>query len=159
MGVLFDIRGNLQATSIVNLSQAEAEYIFVKPFDRASKRHLLFEEYKRYTHDLRTLLGQPFYQWIDGGFISNTHSPNDIDLVCFIDYGVYHEKERAIDAHFSKWAVAKHYVSLDAFTVWVIQLSISIRRYFRQIALTGMIGLGILATIGTENDSPKVLYG
>jgi hypothetical protein len=117
MAVLFDIRGNLQGSSPILLSQTEIEQFFVKPFDYISTRHRLFEEYKRYTHNLAILLEHPFYQWIDGSFTSSQHSPSDIDLVSFIDYKVYQEKEQLINEHFSKWAVAEYYIGLDAFTV------------------------------------------
>lgn len=86
MSILFDIRGNLQAKPFIELSSSETEQFFVTPFDNTSKRHVLFEEYKRYTHDLRLLLDCPFYQWLDGSFISNKHNPGDIDLISFIDY-------------------------------------------------------------------------
>jgi hypothetical protein len=102
----------------LDLSLEETELFFVKPFDRTSKRHELFEEYKRYTLDLRNLTGHSFYQWIDGSFISNGFSPNDIDLISFISYDIYKVNESFIDARFSKWAVAQHYSGLDAFTVW-----------------------------------------
>jgi hypothetical protein len=118
MPVLFDSRGNLQASPFIELSQSETEQIFVKPFDISSKRHLLFEEYKRYTDNLRGLVGGPIYQWINGSFVSDKHSPNDIDLVSFINYEVYREREKLIDERFSKWKVADYYTGLDAFTVW-----------------------------------------
>lgn len=116
--VLFDIRGNLQIIQRIELSLSEVEQIFVLPFDSASKRHVLFEEYKRYILDLRDLIDGPFYQWVDGSFVSNGFSPNDIDVVSFIGHEVYQEKEQSIDERFSKWAVSQHYSGLDAFTVW-----------------------------------------
>ncbi|GAB3963138.1 hypothetical protein GCM10028805_65650 [Spirosoma harenae] len=118
MSVLFDIRGNLQANSLVILSQLEIEQFFVNSFDSTSTRHVLFEEYKRYTVDLRRILERPFYQWINGSFTSNTHSPNDIDLISFIDHETYQIKEQEIDERFSKWRVKQYYTGLDAFTVW-----------------------------------------
>lgn len=114
----FDIRGNLPTIPFIELSVSEVEQIFVKPVDKVSKRHILFEEYKRYTLDLQNLIDCPFYQWIDGSFVSNRFNPNDIDLVSFIDYDIYQEKERLIDDRFSKWSVGQHYSGLDAFTVW-----------------------------------------
>lgn len=116
--LLFDIRGNLQALSLIELSLYETEQLFVSAFDSASKRYELFNEYKRYTYDLRQLIGQPFYQWLDGSFASNAYNPNDIDLVSFISYDVYTKKESLIDERFSKWSVSTHYSGLDAYTVW-----------------------------------------
>lgn len=116
--ILFDIRGNLQPSIRIDLSLQEIEQFFVSPFDLTSKRHELFREYKRYTLDLRSLLGRSFYQWVDGSFISNGFNPNDIDLVSFIDHNRYEEKETLIDQRFSKWSVSQHYIGVDAFTVW-----------------------------------------
>ena len=118
MPVLFDSRGNLKAITPIVLSLAEAEQIFVTPFEEDSTRHSLFREYKRYIQDLRNLLDFPFYQWIDGSFVTTIVNPNDIDLVSFIPYAVYWEKEAFVDQRFSKWAVSRYYDRLDAFTVW-----------------------------------------
>lgn len=116
--VLFDVRGNVLSKGPVKLSLSEIEQVFVVPFGMASTRFVLFEEYKRYIMDLRILLGCSFYQWIDGSFASKEFSPNDIDLVSFINYETYQEKEHLIDERFSKWAVGQYYKNLDAFTVW-----------------------------------------
>lgn len=90
MNVQFDIRGNLHAYPFIELSPFEFEQFFVKPFRIGSQRHLLFAEYIRYTTNLRQLLGHSFYQWIDGSFVSNVHSPNDIDVVSFINHQDYY---------------------------------------------------------------------
>ena len=116
--LLFDIRGNLQASPLIELSLDETELFFVKAFDKTSTRYELFNEYKRYAYDLRQLIGQPFYQWLDGSFTSNVFSPNDIDLVTFISHHEYSEKESLIDDRFSKWATSQYYSGLDAYTVW-----------------------------------------
>lgn len=116
--LLFDIRGNLQALPFIELSLDETERIFVEAFEHTSKRYELFNEYKRYTHDLRKVIGQPFYQWVDGSFTSTSFNPSDIDLISFISHDTYTNKELLIDERFSKWSVSQHYSGLDAYTVW-----------------------------------------
>lgn len=94
------------------------EEIFVSPFDKNKRRQILFEEYERYTNDLRELLKSPFMQWIDGSFVNNqVIEPNDIDLLTIIDHEVYKLHEKAIDERFTKYSVKKYYEKIDAYTI------------------------------------------
>lgn len=113
----FDNRGYLKPYTIIDLSIVEFEEIFVNSFKDSQTRKKIFQEYQRYTADLQQLIQRPFTQWIDGSFVSNCLNPRDIDLVTFIDYRIYEQKESLIEKRFGKWKVANFYGYLDAYTV------------------------------------------
>lgn len=117
MKASFDIRGHLQPHGAVEMTQEEFETFFVTQFGNAVRREI-FEEYRRYTEDLRAIVNVPFVQWIGGSFVTNRDNPNDIDLVTVIDHEVYAVHEQAIDERFSKWAVGRFYQKIDAYTLW-----------------------------------------
>lgn len=114
----FDKQGHLQPKGVNEMALPQFEEIFVSPFDKNKRRQILFEEYERYTNDLRELLKSPFMQWIDGSFVNNqVIEPNDIDLLTIIDHEVYKLHEKAIDERFTKYSVKKYYEKIDAYTI------------------------------------------
>ena len=113
----FDIRGHLQPESVIEITISEFEEVFVGQFEDSYSRKLIFEDYLRYTQDLRNTIGVGFIQWIDGSFVSNKENPRDIDFATFINWQVYAQYVREIDSRFSKWAVDNFYENLDAYTI------------------------------------------
>lgn len=114
----FDKQGHLQPKGINEMTISQFEETFVIPFDKNQRRRILFEEYMRYTNDLREVLKSSFIQWIDGSFVNNqVIEPNDIDLLTMIDHEVYKQNETVIDEKFAKFSVKKHYEKIDAYTI------------------------------------------
>lgn len=114
----FDIRGYLQPKGIMEMTFNDFEEVFVTTFEDSQTRSIIFQEYKRYTNDLKEILKSSFIQWIDGSFVNNrTLNPNDIDFVTIIDDANYRANEAEIDNRFSKYSVNKFYEKLDAYTV------------------------------------------
>lgn len=114
----FDIRGNLKPYELIPFSLADFEENFVSIFDKTSSRHAIFTTYCQYTEDLRSTIKVPFFQWINGSFTTKKFNPKDLDVLTFIDFEVYKEKEKLIDERFSKWSVGKFYPKIDGYTVW-----------------------------------------
>ena len=96
--MIFDNNGNLYPHQILQTDLQEFEAIFVTPFVNSGTRNNLFEVYLKHTFNLRTVIGNNFYQWIDGSFVTQKQNPNDIDVVTFIDWQVheYIEKELTV---------------------------------------------------------------
>ena len=118
MSIKFDSRGNLMPYAVSVLSIDNFRTVFVDSFGQESSRIALFNEYIRYCQELKNLLSAPFYQWIDGSFVTHKMYPNDLDFITFINHEVYEVHEQAIDAQFSKWSVGNFYTGLDAYTIW-----------------------------------------
>ncbi len=76
------------------------------------QRASLFEEYSRYTEELKTLLGIDFYEWVNGSFATNKPRTKDIDLVNFIDYQIVEKYEKEIME-----LKRKYYPNIDTYTV------------------------------------------
>ncbi len=117
----FDEKGHLMPYEIIELTLSEFETSFVDGLDDRTHRRGLFQKYLSFLEDLKVSLGVPFYQWVDGSFVTTKVFPGDIDLVIFLDYdwlvkkmGVIldyknhsHEKYK-VDAHFAPFANRRH---------------------------------------------------
>ncbi|MEM8528834.1 MAG: hypothetical protein AAGG68_29635 [Bacteroidota bacterium] len=114
MDYSFDYRGYLKPYRKVEMKWSDFETLFVQTNER---RHL-FEELLRYNENLYGIIKSPFYQWMNGSFVTKQNRPKDVDVVTFIRYDTYDRKEQQIDAEFSKWQVGNFYKGLDAYTVW-----------------------------------------
>ncbi|MFN0213346.1 MAG: DUF6932 family protein [Saprospiraceae bacterium] len=117
MKIHFDIRGHLQPEGLIEISFSAFEEMFVARFEESDSRKSIFNNYLRYTNDLRDTIGVGFIQWIDGSFATNKKNPRDIDFVTFIDCDVYEKHVQDIDNRFSKRAVGNFYENLDAYTI------------------------------------------
>lgn len=113
----FDIRGHLQPEGLIEIALEEFRKTFVEHFEDSRSRKSIFDNYLRYTKDLRDTIGVSFSQWIDGSFVSNKENPRDIDFATFIDWQIYAQNVQEIDTKFSKWAVGNFYENLDAYTI------------------------------------------
>ncbi|WP_305951941.1 DUF6932 family protein [Emticicia oligotrophica] len=92
----FDSNGNLHPPQIIETDFNTFKKIFVDTVEGSRTRTLIFEQYLDYINDLKALLNAPFYQWIDGSFVSKKKNPNDIDLVTFIEKDIFQTKTKEI---------------------------------------------------------------
>ncbi len=90
--LVFDEKGNLYPYSILNLDLETLRKIFVDQFELSKTRKHLFENYLAHVNELMQIINDPFYQWIDGSFVTTKLNPADIDLVTFVDYQIFKEK-------------------------------------------------------------------
>ncbi len=60
------------------------------------RRTELFENYLRYLEDLKALIGEEFYQWINGSFVSKKLIPQDIDLVVFAPWQLVNKFDKEL---------------------------------------------------------------
>jgi hypothetical protein len=92
----FDLIGHLAPYTVIPATFEAFEKLLVQSFPSNSTRYTIVEGYKRYLTRLKTLLNSNFHQWIDGSFVTDKMNPNDIDIVTFIDYNVFFQKEREL---------------------------------------------------------------
>ena len=116
MELNFDIRGNLTPYETVDVEHDVFVNTFVTSFDSNSSRHSLYKKYTDYSNELSAFLSRPYYQWIDGSFISIKTNPRDIDLVTVIHYQDYEEHANAIASRFVG-SQARALYQVDAYIV------------------------------------------
>jgi hypothetical protein len=95
--IQFDSNGNLHPPQIIEIDFEMFKNTFVDAVEGSRTRNLIFEQYLDYTNALKGLLNVPFYQWIDGSFVTKKKNPNDIDFVTFIDHKTFQSKTKEID--------------------------------------------------------------
>lgn len=120
MDLSFDVRGHLKPYKRNTLSfedfEEDFEEYFVLNFDVDSKRHLIFENYKRYIKDFQTSITDNFTQWINGSFVTEKRNPNDIDFVTLLDYQIVAKHRKLLDDTFLNSNSLKKY-HLDAYAL------------------------------------------
>lgn len=112
----FDVRGNLLPADLIEIAFEELEKIFVEGERESVTRKELFEHYREYLIRLSELLEYPFFQWLDGSFISRKMNPRDIDLISGISYRDYQKNVRIFEKEFISFEVRKKY-GIDAYIV------------------------------------------
>jgi hypothetical protein len=80
----FDNNGHLMPYEIQEITLDEFRYFFVEKLGDSGHRTQLFDNYLRFIEDLKASFDVPFYQWVDGSFITTKEFPGDIDVVTFI---------------------------------------------------------------------------
>jgi hypothetical protein len=82
----FNKLGYLEPYNLIPSDIKELEKTFVVEYSSV-ERSSLFNQYIRYSEDLKQLCGNlDLVQWINGSFISiNKPRPSDIDMVTFVD--------------------------------------------------------------------------
>ncbi len=88
----FDEKGHLLPYEIIELTLPEFEQFFVEKLENTDHRRHLFENYLLFSGDLKTIVQPPFFQWMDGSFITLKTFPGDMDFVTFIDFEVFRAK-------------------------------------------------------------------
>ena len=116
MNLEFDIRGNLKPYRITEISLKSFQKKFVNDFNQHSSRMVLFKNYQKYNNDLRSILTQSFYQWIDGSYVSNKLNPKDIDIVTIVNYQDYEKNKLVLEKEFAAAAARSRY-EVDAYIV------------------------------------------
>lgn len=90
--LVFDEKGNLHPYSIINADLEILRKVFVTQYEHSITRKRLFENYLVYSNDLIQIINGPFFQWIDGSFVTTKLNPGDIDVITFVDHQVFKEK-------------------------------------------------------------------
>ena len=85
----FDDLGYLSPCSVIETNLETFEKIFISKFEYSDTRKKLFQNYLSYIHNFKNQISENFYQWIDGSFVTSKLNPNDIDIVTFLDAGIY----------------------------------------------------------------------
>jgi hypothetical protein len=89
----FDEHGFLNPTEPI-LSDWETVQ---KTFVYNPRRERLFEAYINFLIEVKREIPKPFFQWVNGSFVTKKLYPNDIDLVTFLDFEVYESKEAVLN--------------------------------------------------------------
>jgi hypothetical protein len=69
---------------------------FEETFATNENRKTLFLEYEVFVKHLKSLGINNFYQWIDGSYVTKKISPNDIDVVSFIETKEFKKNEKEL---------------------------------------------------------------
>ncbi|MEZ4959051.1 MAG: hypothetical protein R2830_04475 [Saprospiraceae bacterium] len=59
---------------------------FRQAFTWNEHRQLLYDKYLAFNEKLNALQPGPYYQWVDGSFVSKKELPGDVDFVTFVHY-------------------------------------------------------------------------
>jgi len=97
---------------LISASPAEVSLeAFAAEFVVNEHRARLFTEYKSFLKDIAGLIERPFYQWLNGSYVSKHPNPRDIDLITFVPYDCYDSMEGELRM------LKKRYANLDAYFV------------------------------------------
>jgi len=116
MELNFDIRGNLKPYEIIKVTKELFRKNFVDSFEEEPIRLELFLKYEEYMENLSQLLSQDFYQWVDGSYVTNKKTPNDIDIVTIISHLDYEANKKLLEQKFTS-SGARHNYNVDAYIV------------------------------------------
>ena len=113
--ITFDKYGNLIPYDVVESSLREFEKHFVEEIRNSKHRSQLFNAYTDYIQKLNKIIGNDYFQWVNGGFVTKALKPNDIDVVSFIDHRIVEKHETELKSFFYPLSKSVHYV--DAYIV------------------------------------------
>lgn len=113
--LLFDNNGNLTPYEIIETDLKTFQTYFVGNMENTEHRKKLFDAYLKYTTDLSKIVSNLFYQWINGSYVTQKHTPRDIDLVSFIDYRQVKNKETELKNFL--YPLSKEIYNVDAYIV------------------------------------------
>jgi hypothetical protein len=133
----FDELGHLFPYKVIEIDLETFEEFFVTGFDKSVTRQKLFQNYLSYVNNFKKQIGDNFYQWIDGSFVTTKLNPNDIDIVTFLNFENYEnnifqiadfqgyklKSEQHLDCYFVKkypiehknYEIITHYDSVEWF--------------------------------------------
>ncbi|MEK7253695.1 MAG: hypothetical protein AAB316_03055, partial [Bacteroidota bacterium] len=92
------------------------------------RRTELFENYLRYLEDLKAVIGENFYQWLNGSFATKKPEPRDIDLVTFIHWKQLDKFEKELKAFRPPESLNKY--GVDAYFIPVFEEGHRHRAFF-----------------------------
>ena len=81
----FDERGNLTPYQLIPSNLKTIETVFVELFPDSTTRWKIFEAFKAYLQELKSVIGEPLEIWINGSFTTQRKDPNDVDFIIFVD--------------------------------------------------------------------------
>jgi hypothetical protein len=84
---------------------------FASEFVVNEHRSAIFSEYKLFVSELVELIQEPFYQWLNGSYVSKHPRPKDIDVITFVSNDCYERLERELSA------LRRLHAKLDAYFV------------------------------------------
>jgi len=94
----FDNEGHLTPYGASSISKDDLKAILQEYFSQNPARKELCSSYLVLLEDLVEMFSFPFFQYLDGSFVTRKELPKDLDLVVFIDYRDFeiHEKQLKI---------------------------------------------------------------
>ena len=111
----FDLRGNLKPYEVFEITIEEFKKNFVNRFKNSDTRKQLYVNYLKYINNLKSIINDKFYQYIDGSFITRKINPQDIDIVTFINESTFKQKGEEL-TNFVTYQ-AKIVCNMDAYMV------------------------------------------
>lgn len=114
----FDDNGNLHPYEVIETNLETFEKLFVESFSDSTTRRNIFENYLRYTNTIKELINEPFYQWIDGSYVTQKINPNDIDVLTFVPFEPYKKQQ----PHFEmlrRWRFNKNF-GIDGYFLQIL---------------------------------------
>lgn len=114
MLLTFDHNGHLTPHQPIPSNLEELEACFVQPFMQSNTRNRLFVNFLRYLERFKRRVSRHFTVWMDGSFVTQKETPNDLDFVIFLDYRIYELQEGFLDQF---WTFSLEAEGLDAYLV------------------------------------------
>jgi hypothetical protein len=90
--IKFNSRGYITPVDAVETDIETFEQVFV--FN--AHRKLIFNEYLKFLTALNNLELGSFFQWVNGSFTTQKITPNDIDVVTFVNFTHYENVEKIL---------------------------------------------------------------
>lgn len=109
----FDKNGNLYPYEAIESRINIVEETFVTGFKDSKTRFELFKAYLEFKENVQHLVETNFVQFVNGSFVTRKLNPNDIDIVCFIDFRIYEQKEK----RFNELKVTYKVLNIDCYFV------------------------------------------
>ena len=110
----FDKNGHLAPHTAIEVSMGDFEKTFIERQPLSKTRGEIFEAYQSFSEKLKGLVSTPYYQFLDGSFVTKKLNPNDLDVVTFLDFDAFEPVEaelmklkrdfaaKGIDAYFQE---------------------------------------------------------
>jgi hypothetical protein len=109
----FDEKGNLIPYSHIEISYKIFVENFVESFSLDSTRHQILANFERFLEEFRSKIYPHFNIWINGSFVTQKVSPNDIDFLIFIKYDWFEINESSLSNF--KTTIKQDYKDLDVY--------------------------------------------
>jgi hypothetical protein len=103
----FDQNGNLTPYASIEISLNE----FREQFGNSPKRNALLEAFMEYLGKFKEEVSKDFFQLVNGSFVTQKRNPRDIDVVTFLDYQTFEQKETVL----SKFRGKSEFKGVDAY--------------------------------------------
>ncbi len=109
----FDEKGNLTPYNHIEISYEIFVENFVKSFPLDSTRHQILANLERFLEAFRSKIYPHFNIWINGSFVTQKVSPNDLDCLIFIKYDWFEINRLSFDNF--KTTIKQDYKNLDVY--------------------------------------------